>query len=132
MFAVPHTLNPPVLSLSKGAGAALALLLGACSNSEPPPIAAGDEHIDCAVGGSVQMKPVCAVERIETDGKHTLVVRHPDGAFRRFDVTEGGASLAPSDGADKAVTSLANGKLDITVGGDHYLFPATEMPDGAD
>jgi hypothetical protein len=116
----------------KLAAAALALLLAACSSSsEPPPVAAGSEHIDCAVGGSAELKPVCSVERAEADGKLTLVVRHPDGAFRRFDVMTDGSGLAVADGAEKAVTRLVDGKLDVTVGADHYLFPATKKADAA-
>jgi hypothetical protein len=110
--------------------AALALLLAACSSgSEPPPVAAGSEHIACAVGGSAELKPVCSVERSEGGGKLTLIVRHPDGAFRRFDVMTDGTGLAVADGAEKAVTRLVDGKLDVTVGADHYLFPATEKAD---
>lgn len=110
--------------------AALALFLAACSSgSEPPPVAAGSEHIACAVGGSAELKPVCSVERAEAGGKLTLVVRHPDGAFRRFDVMTDGSGLAVADGAEKAVTRLDSGKLDVTVGADHYLFPATEKAD---
>lgn len=112
------------------AAASLALLLAACSsNSEPPPVAAGGEHIECAVGGSAELKPVCAVERSEAGGKLTLVVHHPDGAFRRFDVMTDGTGLAVADGADKAVTRLEDGKLDVTVGADRYLFPATAKTD---
>jgi len=50
-------------------------------------------------------------------GKPTLVVPRPDSA--------------PGDDAENAATSLANGKLDVTLGGDQYLFPSTETPDGA-
>ncbi|HUD30640.1 MAG TPA: hypothetical protein VMQ93_17365 [Novosphingobium sp.] len=112
--------------------AAFALLLAACSSgSEPPPVAAGGEHIACAVGGSAELKPVCAVERAEKDGRLTLVVHHPDGAFRRFDVMTDGSGLAVADGAEKAETRLVDGKLDVTVGADRYQFPATEKSDAA-
>lgn len=131
-----HTHSRPTTPLAPSlptiACAALVLLLAACSSgSEPPPVAAGDEHVDCAVGGSAQLKPVCSVERAEVDGRLTLVVRHPDGAFRRFDVTDDGTGLAVADGAEQAVTHLEDGKLDVTVGADRYLFPATETTDAA-
>ncbi|MCJ2186041.1 hypothetical protein [Novosphingobium beihaiensis] len=115
-----------MLSLSKHAGAALPLLLAACSSSsEPPPVAAGDEHIACAVGGSAKLADVCAVERSEKNGKLTLIVHHPDGAFRRFDVMTDGSGLTVADGAEPAQTKLVDGKLDVTVGPDRYVFPVT-------
>lgn len=103
------------------------MMLAACSSGDatPPPVAEGEEHVACAVGGETDMKEACAVERSEADGKLTLVVRHPDGSFRRFDVLTDGRGLAVSDGADEAVTRLDNGKLAVSVGEDRYLFPMT-------
>lgn len=116
----------------KGACVMPAFLLAACSShSEVPPVAAGDEHIACAVGGAAQLADVCSVERSERDGKLTLVVHHPDGAFRRFDVMTDGTGLAVADGAEKAQTKLADGKLDVTVGADRYVFPVTAKADAA-
>lgn len=110
----------------------LVSLLAACSSSsEPPPVAAGDEHIVCAVGGAGKLAEVCAVERSVKDGMLTLIVRHPDGAFRRFDVMTDGSGLAVTDGAEPAQSRLVNGKLDVTVGDDRYLFPVTTKADAA-
>ena len=75
------------------------------------------------------MKPVCSVERIESGGKLILVVRHPDGAFRRFEVSEDGAGIAPSDGAQEAEISLEDGRRKVTLGTDRYLFPVPERAD---
>ncbi|KMS59752.1 hypothetical protein V474_11190 [Novosphingobium barchaimii LL02] len=58
-------------------------------------------------------------------------MRRPDSAFRRFDVTQGDAGRATSDGPQAAVTSLVDDKFDVTVVADNYLFPAMETPDGA-
>ncbi|WP_156842396.1 hypothetical protein [Novosphingobium aquimarinum] len=107
------------------AGLPLSLLAACSSGDTPPPVAEGEEHVACAVGGETEMKEVCAVERSEADGKLTLVVRHPDGAFRRFDVLTDGRGLAVSDGAEEAVTRLEDGKFAVTVGEDRYLFPMT-------
>lgn len=121
---LPH---PLALSLSKGACATLGLLLAACSQEAPttPPIAEGAEHIACAVGGAGELSRACAVERAEEDGGLLLVVHHPDGAFRRFQVLTDGRGIAVADGADEAVTLLTDGALDVTVGADRYIFPAT-------
>lgn len=117
---------------AKQACATSALLLAACSShNEAQPVAAGDEHVACAVGGSADLANVCSVERWEKGGKLTLIVHHPDGAFRRFRVMTDGTGLAVADGAQIARTRLANGKLDVTVGADRYVFPVTTKADAA-
>lgn len=122
----------PVPSSLKHAGAILTLLLAACSsNSEAPPIAAGDDHIECAVGGAIDLQKACSVERTAADGRTTLVVHHPDGAFRRFDLTTDGTGLVVTDGAQAAVTRLDGYRLDVTVGADRYLFPAQVTPESS-
>jgi hypothetical protein len=105
---------------------ALILALAACSSKhEAPKVAEGDEHIPCAVSGSGDLKPICAVERHEGPDGLMLLVRHPDGGFRRFAVVSDGRGLEVADGAQVAVTRLEGGRLDVSVGADRYLFPAT-------
>lgn len=103
--------------------------LAACSDGNRPPDpkqpAAGDEHIACAVGGETVFRKVCAVDRVRRDGTLTLVVRHPDGAFRRFDVLDGGRGLAVADGAQQAIARYEGGLAELAVGGDRYRFPIT-------
>ncbi|MED5547118.1 MAG: hypothetical protein VYD90_17935 [Pseudomonadota bacterium] len=100
--------------------------LAACSSSNTPPeVAEGEEHIPCALAGATELKPVCAVERVVRGGVLTLVVRHPDGGFRRFDVQTDGSGLAPSDGADAIVARLGEDRMEVTLGADRYLFPVT-------
>ena len=109
------------------AAAAFALLAG-CSSDQPPDPrkpAEGNEHIACAVGGLKDFADVCAVERSVTDGKLALIVRHPDGGFRRFDVLSDGRGVAAADGAETAQVALAGNVLEVSVGGDRYRFPAT-------
>lgn len=89
-----------------------------------PPVAEGAEHIACAVDGAGELSTTCAVERAEEGGRLLLVVRHPDGAFRRFRVLTDGRGVAVADGAEEAVTTLAGGGLDVAVGNDRYVFPA--------
>ena len=112
---------------------ALALVLGtfamqsACKPA-PAPVpekAEGPEHIACAVAGDTVFKPACAVERVTRGDTLMLVVRHPDGAFRRFEVVADGRGLAVADGADDAVIEPREGGIDVKVGGDRYRFPAT-------
>jgi len=88
-------------------------------------VAEGDEHIPCAVSGSGELKPICAVERIQGADGLILLVRHPDGGFRRFTVVNDGRGLVVADGAQVAVTRLEGDRLDLSVGADRYVFPAT-------
>ncbi len=117
--------GPLSLSLSKAARhACLPLLLAACS-AEP---GTGDlpegEQVACALNGAKTFGRACGVERIEQDGKPIVIVRHPDGGFRRFELREGGRRFVTADGADAGVT-IANGKeREVSVDDDHYLFPA--------
>ncbi len=109
----------------------LAALLAACSssNSAAPETAEGDEHIACALDGAENFANVCAVERAERDRRLYLVVRHPDGGFRRFEVLTDGRGLALADGAEQAEVELAGDGLEVTVGSDRYRFPATQKND---
>lgn len=109
---------------------ALAFALSACSrSSEPPPVAEGAEHIDCALNGAPTFEKLCAVDRALQGRVLTLIVRHPDGAFRRFVVLDDGRGLAAADGAEEAVTSYADGVAEVSIGGDRYRFPAKRKDD---
>jgi hypothetical protein len=106
--------------------AALLLAFAACSGK---PVAGGPddpaaERIACALADAKTFTSACVVERNQQGGKTVLTITHPDGGFRRFEVLADGHSLATLDGAD-AVEVTPNGKdTEITVGDDHYLFPA--------
>lgn len=111
----------------------LPFALTACSSDQPdiPSIAEGDEHIACAVDGAAELSQACAVERVRENDSLLLVVRHPDGAFRRFQVLSDGSGVAAADGADEGRVVLADGALDVTIGDDRYVFPATVRRAGA-
>lgn len=108
------------------AGLGLALLLAGCAADDSvPAVAEGGEAIACAVSGAKVLTPVCAVDRMRQNGALMLVVRHPDGAFRRFTVLTDGRGVAAADGADEARTSLSGSMLDVAVASDRYRFPVT-------
>ncbi|MEE4450063.1 hypothetical protein [Novosphingobium resinovorum] len=107
-------------------------LAAACSGEkEPGPVAVGLEHIDCAVGGVTKLTPACSVERIEKDGRTTLVVHHPDGGYRRFAATGDGTGVTTLDSAGPVRSRLVDKRLEVTVGLDRYVFPATVKPHAA-
>lgn len=78
--------------------------------------------IECRMDGTFVR--VCTVEEHD-DGE--LVLKKPDGGFRRLLVTTDG--IAAADGAERArVTALADGRLEVEIGGDAFRLPAgTDM-----
>jgi hypothetical protein len=122
--------------MSTRTSSALALLLLAGCNRAPAeatPAAttpAEDVTIDCALHGAGVFARECSVERVEAKDGVQLVVRHPDGGFRRFDVLTDGKGLAAADGAQDATVTVRDGGIDVTVGADRYRFPATVTADG--
>ena len=108
-------------------GLAIVAALAGCSRHDAAPkVAEGSEHVDCALGEGAQFAPDCAVERSTVGTEQILVVRHPDGAFRRFTVRPDG--VATADGAEKAEVAAAGGVLEVHVGADRYRIPFTVKP----
>ena len=114
--------------------AGLILLLAACSQEvadETAQAADPDDLIECAVAGATAFARDCLVEQSEVDGAPILVVRHPDGGFRRFEVTSDGTGVATADGAQPAEVTLREDGIEVAVGTDRYRFPATIADDEA-
>ena len=100
------------------------LVLGLAGCSAGAPVADG-EVIDCALASAASFTHDCTVERSTLDGEVLLIVHHPDGGFRRFRVVEGG--LEAADGAQALAIARNADRIDISIDGDRYRFPAT-MP----
>ena len=83
------------------------------------------------MAGAAEFGRACAVERNEVDGVPILVVRHPDGGFRRFEVMRDGTGLTTADGAERAVVSLREQGIEVAVGTDRYRLPVRIMDDDA-
>ena len=107
--------------------AGLALLLAACSPQTSG--APAGERIDCALGGAANFIRDCTVEHGKLDGGSMIIVRHPDGGFRRFTVLKGGKSLALADGAEALAIAVTADGIDVSVDGDRYRFPAAMLAD---
>lgn len=119
--------------MSMRISSALILVLassGCSAGAEQPQAAAGAQRIECALGEGAEFADDCLVERSASGDTRVVTVRHPDGGFRRFEQVDDGRGLTIADGADEAVTSLAGDVLEITVGQDRYLFPATATGGG--
>ena len=107
----------------------LGLSLGACgSSSSADPAAAdpADNRIDCRIGNAPQYERFCTIDYGESEAGRTLVVRKPDGGFRRFLVARDGRGVVAADGAEAAeVTIIADDRIEVTIGGDSFRLPAT-------
>jgi hypothetical protein len=79
------------------------------------------DRIECAVGGAA-FERACTAER---DGA-ILTISHPDGGFRRFEMTGDGRGVIAADGAERAeVAIIGEGRIEVSLGGDRYRLPAT-------
>lgn len=115
---------------------AFSLLLTACDNRPDNEILAeaeqnaadqalDDGKIECAINGESDYTRGCETERLAGEDGVTMIIRHPDGGFRRFNVLTDGRGLEAADGFDKAKVSIVeDGKIMVVVGTDKYLIPA--------
>lgn len=109
-------------------GAPALLMLAACSSGgEAGAVAEADEDslIACAIGGASEFTRNCAVERAVEDGALVLVIHHDDGGFRRLRVMTDGSGVITADGADPAGVTVFEGEIEVAVGEDRYVLPAT-------
>jgi hypothetical protein len=87
--------------------------------------AALDGKIECALAGSAAFERICTTEQIAGNDGKILVIRHPDGGFRRFDILTDGRGLAPADGFDETkINLLGDGMIEVSSGDDKYRLPA--------
>jgi len=114
---------------------ALALGLAACGGNSAEDLknaeenadeaAALDGKIECALAGSATFARICNTEQIAGSDGNMLVIRHPDGGFRRFDILTDGRGLAPADGYDETkISLLSDGMIEVSSGDDKYRLPA--------
>jgi hypothetical protein len=106
----------------------IALLLLVGCGSEPPSTgsAEADDRIDCRIGASTGFERHCRIEQGEAD---VIVIRKPDGGFRRLRFVDDGRGVVAADGAEPAiVTIIAAGEIDVAIGGDNFRLPATIRP----
>ncbi|AKQ42174.1 hypothetical protein CP97_09310 [Aurantiacibacter atlanticus] len=88
--------------------------------------ASSGQYFDCALGGAVGFEPVCTSERAEMDGKRLLILRHPDGTFRRFELGVEGRGIITADGIEQAQVTSGSGLVEIRVGPDRYRVPVAQ------
>lgn len=103
----------------------IALLVAGCGgapNQEAVPKDA--PHIACAIDGA-PMANRCGLERQATPAGPVLVLRHPDGGFRRVRIVTDGRGVVAADGATPAHVQMHDPKwIDVDIDGDIYRLPA--------
>jgi hypothetical protein len=92
--------------------------------------AAADGKIECALAGKLDFNRVCSTERVTGPDGQLLVIRNPDGGFRRFKILGGGKGLEPADGFDDGFKIKLNGTemIEVASGDDLYRLPAAIKP----
>jgi hypothetical protein len=84
------------------------------------------EAIPCALQGNLEFTNACTVQRAPRPDGTILIIRHPNGGFRRLLITRDGRGVAAADGAARAeVTVIANDRIEVELAGDRYRLPAT-------
>ena len=81
------------------------------------------DRVRCAIAGA-DIAPICSREISQGPDGEVWVIRHPDGAFRRFVLIDGGARIATADGAEEVQADRTGADLEVRVAGNRYLFPA--------
>ncbi len=128
-------MNAIVTQISKACLIAGALMVSACGQSDadkPKNQATNaakenilDGKVECALAGSATYTRNCQTERVTSDKGQMLIIRHPDGGFRRFMVLTDGRGLSPADGFDKTdIAILEGGFIEVSSGDDKYRLPA--------
>jgi hypothetical protein len=99
------------------------LALAACSPGSEAAPEEPQERIACALDGAAEFTADCALERATVEGAAVLVVRHPDGGFRRFEVSQDGQNLLAADGAEVTQSALKADRWEVILGDNRYVIP---------
>jgi hypothetical protein len=114
--------------MKRAALGALAALTACGGTGNEAPVAAAADRIECRAGHAPFAR-ACTVEQTDTPQGRVLVLRKPDGGFRRLLVTRDGRGVIAADGAEPArVTVIGAGRIEVAIGADAFRLPATVAP----
>lgn len=120
----------------RGAGILLILALSACGGADNPDRIAADgdngrQNVTCALSGATEFSENCSIQHVRQDDGGYLLIRHPDGGFRKFILLRDGRGLAAAHGADPTrITIIGDGRIELSSGDDRYRLPA-KIKDGS-
>jgi hypothetical protein len=111
---------------SRAAACLIGLLATGCGQQAAGDPFAADgaaaETIECALAGQTEFARSCSIERAPGADGLLLTIRHPDGGFRRLQVTQDG----------RVVSVVGGDGIEVAVGGERYRLPATvKSPDAS-
>ena len=101
----------------------VSLALAGCDDAASEP---EGTSVECALGGAAGFSEECTMERATVDGSSILVVRHPDGGFRRFELGVPGRGIVTADGVEQAAAERGDGVIEVRVGADRYRLPVAQ------
>ena len=99
------------------------LLVAACADEPDSLTFAEKDSVACALSGANGFDSRCGIERVAGEGGPELILRHPDGGFRRFAVDRDAGAIVAADGAQVAQAQLDAETLELSVGDDRYRLP---------
>jgi hypothetical protein len=99
------------------------LALAACSPGSGAAPEEPQEQIACSVDGATEFSEDCGLERTTVEGAQVLIVRHPDGGFRRLEVSKDGQNLLAADGAEVAQSARKGDRWEVVLGEHRYVIP---------
>ncbi|MBH5322778.1 hypothetical protein [Aurantiacibacter sediminis] len=98
-------------------------LLAGCSETEDQ---SAGTPVACAIGGAPNFADDCTMERADREGERLVIVRHPDGVFRRFEIGVPERGLITADGVEQAAVERRDGFVEVRVGADRYRLPISD------
>ena len=101
-----------------------ALALGACDGGGAEAVAT--KAVECSLSGAAGFVADCTMERQELEGDKFLILRHPDGSFRRFQLGVEGRGSITADGMEQAEVEQSGGHVEVRVGPDRYRLPIAQ------
>ena len=85
-----------------------------------------DSSVECALAGAGNFTAECTMERMQVEAEQILILRHPDGGFRRFNLGVPGRGLVTADGLEQAQVEQLDGMIEVRVGSDKYRLPVRD------
>ena len=118
---------------------AVPLLLVAACGGPAETAAPGDPQVDVATGtpagepveriacaiGDADYADVCSIDRARARDGTVLTIRHPDGGFRRLNLSADGQTVSAADGAAPVeVLARGEGGTEVAIADVRYRLPA--------
>ena len=105
------------------APALLLLALGAC-DAAPDAKRESSEPVACALQGAGEFSGRCRLVRTGKGEDRVIVMRHPDGGFRKLAPADTPAGLVELDGAQQARSWREGDAIVLQIGDDRYRWEA--------